>query len=370
MTHQTRLGSALAAVAAATVLLAACTSGSATTTATTAAPQRPLSSLNTLSDPKAYQGPSTAELRSTAITSVEQNPSPDLPATVISHDPGGPEVKVTVKSIDRIIPVDLAGSIAGAVYGLGLGFHVVGRDIATTFPPADQLPLITSPDGQSISAEAILNLKPTVVVTDGTVGPIDVIQQLRQSGVPVVFVNNPRSFDGAQELAKQVGAALGVPEAGEKLADRIASELETERAEIAKVAPTNPADRMRMTFLYLRGQQGIYYLFGEGSGADSLIDGLGGVDVAQEIDWNGMKPMTDEALVKMNPDVILVMTNGLKSVGGVDGLLSQKPAVALTNAGKNKRIVDMADGVVLSFGPRSAQILDALARAVYAPAEG
>jgi len=69
----------------------------------------------------------------------------------------------------------------------------------------------------------------------------------------------------------------------------------------------------------------------------------------------------------MNPDVILVMTDGLKSVGGVDGLLAKKPAVALTDAGKHKRIVDMADGEILSFGPRSADILDALSRAIYAP---
>jgi iron complex transport system substrate-binding protein len=33
----------------------------------------------------------------------------------------------------------------------------------------------------------------------------------------------------------------------------------------------------------------------------------------------------------------------------------------------NRRIVDMSDYVVLSFGPRTAGVLDALARAVYAP---
>ena len=44
-----------------------------------------------------------------------------------------------------------------------------------------------------------------------------------------------------------------------------------------------------------------------------------------------------------------------------------KPAFALTAAGQNRRFVDMADGVVLGFGPRSAAVLDALARAVYAP---
>jgi iron complex transport system substrate-binding protein len=74
-------------------------------------------------------------------------------------------------------------------------------------------------------------------------------------------------------------------------------------------------------------------------------------------------------MIAANPDLILVMTDGIESAGGIDGLLAEKPAIALTAAGQNRRFVDMADGDILSFGPRSAQVLDALARAVYAPSE-
>ena len=43
------------------------------------------------------------------------------------------------------------------------------------------------------------------------------------------------------------------------------------------------------------------WTFGDGSSATSLLDGLGVVDVAQEIGWVGEKPMTDEALVAADP---------------------------------------------------------------------
>ena len=76
-----------------------------------------------------------------------------------------------------------------------------------------------------------------------------------------------------------------------------------------------------MLFLYVRGNANIYYIFGADSGADSLIEAVGGIDVASEIGWEGMKPMTAEALVAAQPDVIVMMTLGLESVGGVDGLL-------------------------------------------------
>ena len=120
-------------------------------------------------------------------------------------------------------------------------------------------------------------------------------------------------------------------------------------------------------FLYLRGANGIYYLFGEESGTGELIEALGGRDIATEIGWTGLRPMTDEALIAANPDLILVMSGGLESVGGVSRLVALKPALGLTPAGQRERFVDMADSQVLSFGPRTAQVIDALARAIYSP---
>lgn len=340
--------------------------GSGGNASSTVPSQTGLSALKLLPDPKAYRGSSKARLADPSVVPVAENPQPTLPATVASRDRDG-DFPVTVDNIDRVVAFDLAGSIAGTVYGLGLGAKLVGRDVATTLPRAADLPLVTSPNGQSVNAESMLALKPSLVLTDGTVGPLDVITQLRQSGIPVVFVKNAPSFAGAQELSRQVGAALGVPEAGAALADQLAASVSHKVAEIAEIAPKVPAQKLRMVFLYLRGGSGVYYLFGAGSGADALISGLAGVDVAAEIGWRGMKPMTDEALAEMNPDLVLVMSGGIESVGGVDGLLAQKPALALSNAGKNRRFIEMADGEILSFGPRSAEILDALARAVYAP---
>jgi len=126
---------------------------------------------------------------------------------------------------------------------------------------------------------------------------------------------------------------------------------------------------LRMVFLYLRGGNGIYYLFGEESGSGDLVEALGGIDIATETGWTGLRPMTDEALVAANPDLILVMSEGLASVGGVEKLIEAKPALGLTRAGINRRFVDMADAQVLSFGPRTPEIMDALARAIYSPGQ-
>lgn len=347
--------------------LGACSSAAPTTThspSATSDPSIPLSELDILQDPKSYVGESTATLADRAIHPLE-TPSQTLPTTVVSHDLGG-DREVTIESAERVIPMDISGSIASTVFGLGLGHTVVGRDISTTIAEAADLPVVTS-SGHTVNSEAILALHPDLVITDGSIGPVDVVLQLREAGIPVVFVETLPSIEGVGELARQVGAALGVPAAGDELADRLLAEIDAKIAEIAEILPD--AEPLRMLFLYLRGTSGIYYLFASESGADVVIKALGGIDVAAELGYSDSRPMTDEAMVAANPDLILVMTDGLESVGGVDGLLESKPAIALTNAGQHRRFVDMADGDVLSFGPRTADVLDALARAIYAPGQ-
>ncbi|CAN5135635.1 hemin ABC transporter substrate-binding protein [soil metagenome] len=364
-TRMRRLGATLMLSAALAGVLAGCAAAGPAATPTPAGatndPAVPLADLAVLADPHAYSGQSTALLPDTAIAAIA--PAQQLPVTVTSHDLAG-DMPVTVASTDRILGLDISGSIAATIYGLGLGDRVVGRDISTTFAPAAGLPLVTS-GGHTINSEAILALRPTVLVTDGTIGPIDVVLQLREAGIPVVFVKSTPSIEGVGELARQVGAALGAAAAGEQLATSLVAGIDAKVQEIAAIVPAGPP--LRMLFLYLRGSSGIYYLFGEGSGADVLIDALGGTDVAKQIGLEGMRPMTDEAMVAANPDLILVMSDGLASAGGLDALLQSKPAIGLTTAGQHHRFVDMADGEVLSFGPRTAAVLDSLARAIYAP---
>ena len=326
----------------------------------------PLSEIEWLDNPKSWQGPSTAVLTSNAFEPLSGTGAESiLPQTVVSDDLSGP-VEVVVESAERIIAVDMAGSLAQTVWGLGLGDRLVGRDISTTLPGTEDLPVVTG-TGHSISVESVLELRPDLVLSDGTVGPIDVMMQLREAGITLVFVREPAGLSQPAAQAQRVAAILGVPERGDELASRIDTQIAAVVDTIDANIPNEPDQRLRMVFLYLRGANGIYYLFGKESGAGDLITALGGIDVAGEIGWAGLRPMTDEALIRANPDLILVMSRGLESVGGVDALVEKKPAIGLTTAGQNRRFVNMADAVVLGFGPRTPAVLDALARAIYAP---
>jgi iron complex transport system substrate-binding protein len=360
ITQRRRTFSLPAALLVAAMALAGCT-GAAAGSGPAAPATPPLAEVSPIADPLSWQGPSTAVAAHSAIDPITDGAAA-LPATIV--DAQG--TTVTVTDTSRILALDIYGSLSRIVFELGLGDSVVGRDVSSAFPEASDLPLVTA-NGHELNAEAILDAAPTVILTDTSLGPWDTILQMRDAGIAVVVVDSHRSIDTVGALTQQVADALGVSERGATLAARTTAAVDAKVAEIAAVAPADPSQRLRMMFLYVRGQSGVYYLFGEESGADTLITALGGIDIAGEIGWQGMRPVTDEALIDANPDLILMMTDGLASVGGVDGLAEHLPAVAQTDAGRNRRIVDMADSTILSFGPNTAQTLDALAVAIYAP---
>jgi iron complex transport system substrate-binding protein len=330
----------------------------ATAPATTpaASPVGSPSASGTTTDPAAGCGPSTAAVDAITIDPITPPPTPVLPVTVHSAD--GRDVTVT--DVSRILPVNLYGSIAEIVFSLGLGANVVGRDIATTFDAAKDLPLVTTA-GTDLSAETILGLDPTVILADDSIGPPEALQQLRDSGIPVVMLPSLQTLDGVSDHIRSVAAALGVPDAGEQLVTRVDQQIAT-----AKAAVSVPATPLSIAFLYIRGSAGVYLITGAGAGPDAMIEAIGGVDAGAQLGISGFKPITSEALIGAAPDVILILTDSLKSVGGVDGLL-KLPGIAQTPAGEHRRIVDMDDGVLLNFGTRTGAAITALAKAVYQP---
>ncbi|WP_326551731.1 heme/hemin ABC transporter substrate-binding protein [Micromonospora sp. NBC_01813] len=298
-------------------------------------------------------GPVTAVVADADVTPIDPAPTPALPVTVT--DAAGDQVTVTDAS--RILAVNLYGSIAEIVFSLGLGDRVVGRDTSTDFPAAADLPVVT-PGGHDLSTEAILALDPTVVLLDDSIGPPEVLDQLRTAGIPVVRVGDEQSLAGVPVHIREVAAALGVPDAGEQLVARVDGEIAAARDGVAD------GPRPRVAFLYLRGTAGVYLMGGKGAGSDAMISAAGGEDAGTAIGLEKFRPLTSEGLINAAPDVILVMTKGLESVGGVDGLVAM-PGVAQTPAGQQRRVVDMADTVLLNFGTRTGVAIQALARAIH-----
>jgi iron complex transport system substrate-binding protein len=293
----------------------------------------------------------TAEPVANRVEPLAKRPEPELPVTVRSAD----GAQVDVERAERIVP--LSGSLSEIVFTLGLGDRVVARDVTATFEQAAKLPVVTR--GHDVSAESVLSLKPDLVIAETTTGPEEAVDQIRAAGVPVLFVEAAGGLDDVGPRIQAVADALGVPAAGKELTRRSEQRIEAVREDVPH------GERPRVAFLYLRGSASVYLIGGEDSGAGSLIEAAGAVDAGAasglEKDFTAI---TSEALVKAAPDAILVMSKGLESVGGVDGLV-KIPGVAQTPAGLDRRIVSVEDGVLLNYGPRTDRVLKSVVAQLY-----
>ena len=247
--------------------------------------------------------------------------------------------------------IALANGSAEIIAAMGFTSILIGRDIASTDKELSKVPIVTS--GHQVIPEKIISLRPDLVIIDKSTGPTTALQSLRDAGISVVVTPEAWSLNDIPLKVTRVAQALGVEKSGTQLNDAMANSLRTSALSTKK----------RIAFLYLRGGSAIYLIGGKSSGADSLISAIGSTDVGAEKLAQPFTAMTSEAILQLNPEIILVMTKGLQSVGGIKGLV-ELPGVAQTDAGKNNRVIAVDDSLLLSFGPRTPDLVKQLSRAV------
>jgi iron complex transport system substrate-binding protein len=252
-------------------------------------------------------------------------------------------------TVSRVVV--LANGVAEIIQSLNAQSIIVGRDISSTEDSLADIPIVTS--GHQVLPEKVIALKPDLVLIDASTGPKAAIETIKSAGITVIETPESWSLKDLPIKVRAVGRAIGAQGQAEELIQQLHDSL---NASVVKNSP-------RVAFLYLRGTSSVYLIGGAGSGADSLLAAIGATDVGAQTLDRPFNTLTAESLAELNPDVILVMSKGLQSVGGIDGLL-KLPGVAQTRAGKNSAVIDVDDSLLLSFGPRTPSLVDALAKAM------
>ena len=273
--------------------------------------------------------------------------SPDARSITISQDQVRSISLDTTGSFTASRVVVLANGVAEIMQSLNAQSIIVGRDISSTEKSLEDIPIVTS--GHQILPEKVISLKPDLVLIDASSGPQSAIAQIEKSGVRVVKIPESWTLADIEVKVAAVGSAIGASQQAQILIEKLNQSLAQSQIE----------KRLRIAFLYLRGTSSVYLIGGAGSGADSIFASLGAVDVGAQQLKNPFNTLTAESLATLNPDVIVVMSKGLESVGGVDGLL-KLPGVGQTKAGKNSAIIDVDDSLLLSFGPRTPSLIEQL----------
>lgn len=261
---------------------------------------------------------------------------------------------IVVRDSSRVVSV--GGAVSEVIHALGLAGRVIAVDSTSRYPEE----VASKPDigyMRQLAAEPILALTPSLVLAEEDSGPPAALDQLREAGVPVVLVPDAPSSRGVLDKIALVAAALDVPERGRALAARFETEIDAVSAAVAR-APVRP----RVLFLLTVGRGGTPLAAGRGTSASGIIRLAGGVNAIDA--FEGFKPLSSEAVVVAAPDVILVTDRSLELLGGVEGLL-RIPEIALTPAGRRRRIIAMDGLLLLGFGPRTAAAVMELVRRLH-----
>ncbi|RYF84765.1 MAG: hypothetical protein EON98_08315 [Chitinophagaceae bacterium] len=152
---------------------------------------------------------------------------------------------------------------------------------------------------------------------------------------------------------------------GEKKADSIIKKMEEG---IARAADTlkamNIHDSLRVMIIHFGLRNNNYFVMSGRNGVGDKMLRLAGCTPAL-YDGKGAREMSPEAVAIANPDVIIATDYGYDKMGSMDKFISDVPGVALTNAGKSRRIVRFEEHDIAYFGPRTGDNIIQLIHGIY-----
>lgn len=240
----------------------------------------------------------------------------------------------TAAAAERI--VSIGGDVTEIAFALGAGDELIARD-STSLQPAAVKPLPDVGYMRQLNAEGILALNPTLVLTTELAEPALVLKQLEESGVKVVRVPGDTTLQAVPEKIAVIAQALQRADQGKQLSARYQQQL----------AQVNTS-ALPIRVLFVMSHGGITPMAaGQHTAADAVITAAGLKNAMQG--FSRYRPLSQEGVIASAPDLLLVTTDGVKTLGGLQQLW-KLPGIALTPAGKNHRVLVVEDMALLGFG--------------------
>ncbi len=208
------------------------------------------------------------------------------------------------------------------------------------------------------NVEQLLSLQPDLVLAPDW-NRQELIQTLRDAGLPVVVTKGPSSVAEVKEALQQIALAAGEPQAGQKLIEQ----MELEMADIAaKVQNIPQAQKKTVVLISHMASYG-----GKGSLFDNMCRDAGVINGAAAVGLGKNDALTKEAIVAANPDVILVptWTKGKLDVDQVRQELLNDPALQSVKAIREKKLVQVSDAYLYCAAQDITKGIRGIAAAAY-----
>ena len=256
--------------------------------------------------------------------------------------------------------VSLSKHLTEFTFALGKGHNIIGVDWSSTYPDSAKL---IKPVGyhRALNPEGIISMMPDVVIHSNDIGPETVLPQIEKAGLKAKAFGNANTVDSAKLLLKELGAFFGVRAKADSLCTVMDAGIA--KALIATKALTIKDTPAVMIIHFGRASNVFFVMSGRKGVGDKLIQ-MAGAKVAH-YDAKGARQISAEAIAAANPDIIIATDFGYDQMGSMDKFITGVPGVALTKAGKNKRVVRFEEHDLTYYGPRTGDNIINLIHSFY-----
>ena len=247
------------------------------------------------------------------------------------------------------------GSIAEMLYALQAGELIVAVDSTANYlPETKDLPSVGYV--RNLSAEGILALKPSLILGEHDMGPAEVLNQISSVEVEVERIEERHSTQGIIDKFICIARVLDQEGAAREVLESQFAEIVTSLEKTNVASADVPRAALILNFV---DNQPI--VAGANTSGDGLLRMAGAENVFSDVE--GWKPLSRELLIAANPEHIVLTERALKSIGGLQGMLSD-PLLASTDALSTDNVHAYGGMSLLGFGLQTLEVALSLKKAM------
>lgn len=246
----------------------------------------------------------------------------------------------------RIVSLSPTGT--EMLYAAGAGRQVVAVDDQSDYPKRAPR---TSLSGVKPNAEAVIKRSPDLVVLDTNSNGI--VKALAKVKIPVIQVPAPRDLNGSYRELRLVGRATGHSGGAARTVARMKKQI---RGIVAH------APEKRRSYYY--ELDNTYYTATSKTFIGNVFHLFGMRNIADPADkqHSGYPKLSAEYVVKSDPDMIFLADGSC--CGQTPAKVAHRPGWSHLRAVTHHNVVPVNDDLASRWGPRTVQLVKAVARAV------
>jgi iron complex transport system substrate-binding protein len=258
------------------------------------------------------------------------------------------DVRVTIESPPvRIVSISPAAT--EILFAIGAGDRVVGTDSFSNYPPEAEA--TAKLDYSQPDPEAALALDPDLVIMASR--QQEQVRQFRDLGMTVLYLEEAATVDGVYESIELLGELTGQDAEARELVGSMRERIGAVTSKLTGVTEGPRVFYEITTDLYTASPDTFI---------GSMLTMLKAKNIAEGATTQ-FPQLTAEALISADPEVVLLAD--AKFTGENAESVSARPGWANVAAVKNKRIFVIDDDIASRPGPRIAEAVEEIAKALY-----